>query len=294
MARPDYILAPPMNVDLHALSPALQKDDRGIWRARSAAQHTLSYPETGHAACFELEDASFWFAHRNACIAAALARHHVVGPFLDVGGGNGAVSHALSQRGIETVLLEPGHVGAGNARRRGLANVVCATLGDAGFADGSFPAAGAFDVIEHVADDYGLLREIHRVLAPGGRLCVTVPAHRWLWSAEDDLAEHHRRYTVPELRETLSRAGYEVTYATYFFALLTAPMFLLRSVPYRLTRGGAERSADEVEKGALGQHVPSRAVRRAVDVLLGPEVRRIEDGRTIALGTSCLAVATRR
>lgn len=47
----------------------------------------ISYPEGGHAVCREVEDSSFWFAHRNRCIVAAVERMPPCGPILDIGGG---------------------------------------------------------------------------------------------------------------------------------------------------------------------------------------------------------------
>jgi SAM-dependent methyltransferase len=276
-------------VDLARLGRGLAQDPTGIWRASTARDRRLSFPEDGHDACLGIEEASFWFAHRNACITAALARERFDAPLIDIGGGNGYVSQALEQRGIATVLLEPGDQGARNARRRGLGNVVCATLEDAGFEPGAFGAAGLFDVAEHVADDEALLREVHRILRPGGVLCVTVPAYRWLWSDEDEIAGHHRRYTLRRLHETLSRCAFTIRYQTYFFAPLTVPVLLLRGLPHRLRR----RPAAAVEQGAARQHVPSPRVRRAIDALLAPELRRIRDGRRVPLGTSCLVVAVR-
>lgn len=270
------------------ISSNLEQDRSGIWLPRKVDRASISFPEGGYDACFELEDASFWFTHRNDVIALALRRHPFDGVFLDVGAGNGVVSRRLEAEGYRTVVLEPGKEGALNARRRGLPVVVNATLEAAGFEPASFGAAGLFDVIEHVEDDERLLRAVRCVLRPAGVLAVTVPAHEWLWSSEDELAGHHRRYTLDRLRRVLERSGFDVHYATYFFAALTLPIFVARSVPHRL---GRRRSREAVEVRAAAQHTPGRGGRLAMRMLLAPELRAIRAGRTVPVGTSCLAIA---
>ena len=74
------------------------------------------------------------------------------------------------------------------------------------FADDSFDLAVSLDVIEHLEDDLGALRELRRVVAPGGALLVTVPAYQWLWSGHDEINHHHRRYTRRSLQQR-RRAG---------------------------------------------------------------------------------------
>ena len=282
-----------MTLDLRVTSRALELDEDGIWRTREGIARAMSFPATGHEACWQIEDASFWFSHRNACIEAALARARARGPLLDVGAGNGFVSAALARAGLTPVALEPGEVGARNARRRGLDTVVCAELEGARFSDEAFRSAGAFDVIEHVEDDVALLREIRRVLARGGVLAVTVPAYAWLWSAEDVVAGHHRCYTLASLEGTLARAGFETTYASYLFAPLVGPLFALRSLPHRLGLRQEEPVAD-MEARAAAQHVPNGVAKRVASGLLAPEVELVRRGRTIPVGTSCLAVAVAR
>jgi SAM-dependent methyltransferase len=277
-----------MTLDLAAMSSALTCDSAGIWTTKLEAAR-VSFPTDGHGACFAVEDESFWFAHRNECIASAMARYPFSGPFLDVGGGNGIVSKRLAADGVEPVVLEPGPEGALNAKRRGLPHVVCATIEQAAFNSGAFGAAGLFDVIEHVEDDAALLARVREVLPAHGVLCVTVPAYTWLWSYEDVLAGHFRRYTVAELRTVLERSGFTVQYATYFFAPLTVPLFFLRSLRDRImtNREGARERASS-------QHTPSAFSRMAMDFCLLPERRVIAHGGKIGVGTSCLAVALAR
>jgi SAM-dependent methyltransferase len=278
-------------IDLGSLGRALTRDPEGIWVARGAA--AISYPEGGHAACLAIEDSSFWFQHRNRCILACVSRFSLVnnGPFFDVGAGNGYVARALAQAGLDVVAIEPGAAGARNARRRGLQHVVCATTDVCGFDVGVAGAVGAFDVVEHMADDLAFLTEMNRLLVPGGLLFVTVPAYAALWSAEDVAAGHHRRYTSRTLGWALARAGFEVEYQSYFFRWLVLPILLLRAVPYRigLRRKGGDLALNAREHAAVAPGAASR-----IDALLRREVSAIAAGDRMGFGASLLAVARSR
>src|SRR5207249_3972828 len=115
-------------------------------------------------------------------------------PFYDVGGGNGIVALALEKAGIPAIVVEPGVAGVKRARERGI-EAKHATLDTAGFAPASLGSIGMFDVVEHIKDDVGFLKQARSYLQPGGRLYLTVPAYQALWSGEDVYAEHFRRYT---------------------------------------------------------------------------------------------------
>src|SRR6266568_7755747 len=99
-----------MNLD--SLAANLQLSPDGTWITGSIS--AVSYPEAGNDICFDIEDASFWFRHRNACIRAVVERYPPAGLFLDIGGGNGYVAQALQALGIEVALVEPGSAGARN------------------------------------------------------------------------------------------------------------------------------------------------------------------------------------
>lgn len=207
----------------------------GIWYAPQ--DDTVSYPADGNAECYEVEDSSFWFRHRNACIEA-VARRFAPPPgaaIFDIGGGNGFVAQGLHRAGFDVVVVEPGRTGAINSKKRGLPGVVCATSSSAGIPRSSLGAVGLFDVIEHVEQDVAYLRSLRALLKDGGRLYATVPAHRTLWSAEDVIAGHFRRYTRRSLTAALEHGGFAVDYATYIFRPLPLPIFMLRTVPFLLS-----------------------------------------------------------
>ena len=275
-------------IDLSAIASNLQPGPDGLWHPRSRSR--FDYPDEGNAFCFQVEDHSFWFRHRNACILDAVRRRPPAGPIFDIGGGNGFVARALVDAGYEAVVVEPGQTGARNAQARGLAPVVCAALADAGFAHGSLPAAGLFDVLEHMPDDRAALAQLADLLPRDGRLYLTVPAYQWLWSTEDDLGGHHRRYSAGSLRRVVEAAGFVVEHATQFFWPLPLPILLLRAIPSRL---GIRPAADAAAIRNELQPRESAGV-RALGALLDLEARWLRGGRRIPFGGSCLMVARRR
>jgi SAM-dependent methyltransferase len=276
---------PDAPLDLGAIS-ALRLDPRdGIWRSASTAP--VSYPESGNRECFAIEASSFWFAHRNEVLLDLLRRFPPAGPLFDVGGGNGFVALALQRAGQPVVLIEPGAQGATNARARGLANVACATFTDAGFVAGTLAAVGLFDVLEHIEDDAGFVAELARCLRPGGWLYLTVPAHAWLWSAEDRDAGHFRRYRRRTLTAVLESSGLDVAWMSHFFTWLPMPIWLLRSLPSRFGRGDAKRGA-----AIAGQHrLPGGLAGRMLARWLARERRALARARRYAFGASLAAVA---
>lgn len=258
----------------------------GIWRAPSPGR-TIDYPDEGNAFCFPIEDHSFWFRHRNHVILDRVAAHRLDGPFLDVGAGNGFVTRDLQAQGVDAVAIEPGTQGCLNARSRGIAQVACATLEEAALPDASVAAVGLFDVLEHIDDDGGVLRRVRRLLRPGGRVYLTVPAYGWLWSTEDELAGHHRRYTVATAERVFVAAGLRPVFSTYLFAAFPAPLFLVRRVPYLC----GVRSQPDPE--TIRQHLQPKenVVTRLIDRMLTLERRHVARGGRLAFGTSVLVEA---
>lgn len=274
--------------DIHDIAPTLRKGQDGIWY--SPENVDISYPADGNDICMAVEDQSFWFKHRNACIVAAVSAFPPGdrGPICDIGGGNGFVSTALVRAGFDVVLVEPGRSGAANAKKRGLENVICSTMQTAGFSDNLFSAIGLFDVLEHMDDDRAFLRSIHALLKDNGTLYMTVPAYPWLWSGEDNMAGHIRRYTRASLSSVVELDGFEVVYASYIFRFLPLPIFLLRTIPHRL---GLTGRADDHRRGAA-QHVVSLSlVMRVVNRMLAAEVSNIREKQSMCFGGSCLLVA---
>jgi hypothetical protein len=274
-------------MEVREIATRVHRGEDGIWYSR--LRSSISYPENGNDTYFELEDTSFWFNHRNRCIVELLKRFPPDGLFFDVGGGNGCVSLAIQNAGWPVALLEPGIHGAHNARLRGLETIISSTFEDAGFLEATIPAAGIFDVLEHVPNDLEFLQLLTHSLKKDGRLYLTVAALGSLWSAEDNEAGHYRRYTSGKLRRVIRQAGLELDYLTYFFTALPVPIFLLRSLPHRL---GCSREPTRVAQLNRAEHTAPRGpLNVALQTMMNRELRNIGAGRTMAIGSSCLAVA---
>jgi SAM-dependent methyltransferase len=268
---------------------SLQLGADGIFYAAGA--EAISYPEQGNEACFEVEDQSFWFRHRNDCIRELVRNFppRGKGPIFDVGGGNGFVAKGLLDAGWDVVLVEPGPAGARNSKKRGLPDVICATTQSAGFQSGTLPAIGVFDVVEHIEDDLGFLRHLNDLLVPGGMLYLTVPAFQALWSQEDVDAGHFRRYSLKQMEKKLIQAGYEVAYSTYIFQWLVVAVGLFRVLPYRL--GLCAKNKNDSDKVQRDHVLKEGLVSSIMRNLLQREHGMIEANGVLPLGGSCMVAA---
>lgn len=86
----------------------------------------------------------------------------------------------------------------------------------------------ATDIIEHVDDDLQALREVLRVLKPGAKALITVPAFQSLWGLQDTVSHHKRRYSRKNLIEKLTHSGMKVEQCFYFNYLLFVPIWIAR------------------------------------------------------------------
>ncbi len=270
--------------DPRLVAAHLDRAQNGVWFADG--REPVSYLAEGNEVCFELEEKSFWFQHRSNCLTSIVRRFPPSGAIYDIGGGNGFVARALIDAGFDTVVVEPGETGARNAAQRGIPTVICATLASAKFATDSLPAAGIFDVLEHVENSATFLGEIQRCLAPKGRLYITVPALPWLWSDDDVAAGHFRRYTLATLSREVEAASFTPLFRSYFFSPLPLPLFALRCVPSLFGKRPLPR------KTYSGLH--RQRATWLTDRIWAAERRRIAAARPIPFGSSCLLVAEKR
>ncbi|MCR9256888.1 MAG: class I SAM-dependent methyltransferase [Alphaproteobacteria bacterium] len=139
----------------------------------------------------------------------------------DFGAGAGTFAEMLRDRGFSVLCIEPDDRLAAILDQKGLAQ----TQDSKTIPDDDLDCVYTFNVLEHIEDDVAAAREIHRILKPGGRLVVYVPAFQILFGEMDRKVRHFRRYTKSGMRDVLVRAGFQIDSAEYvdsagFFATL--------------------------------------------------------------------------
>lgn len=133
---------------------------------------------------------------------------------MEVGAGIGTFSEFLAGAlaGAELILLEPAENNLALLQdRMGSRPGVTVIEGvlDQTTPSSAYDTLVAVNVLEHISDDRDFVRQAVRVLAPGGRLILFVPAGPGLFGTLDEAFEHHRRYTREGLAHLLTGAGFE-------------------------------------------------------------------------------------
>jgi SAM-dependent methyltransferase len=167
---------------------------------------------------------------------------------LDVGCGTGANLLMLSKYG-DAEGVDVSEDALAFCRERGLDKVRLGAGEELPYEDATFDLVTAFDVVEHMDDDLAGLREMRRVLRPGGRVLLFVPTFMFLWGVQDDVSHHRRRYRLPELQRVLEEAGFEMERATYANITFFLPILLVRKL-MRLT-GIKTESENKITISAL-------------------------------------------
>ncbi|MFT5287195.1 MAG: SAM-dependent methyltransferase [Planctomycetota bacterium] len=171
----------------------------------------------------ELEDSHWWFRGRRSVYLGLLEAHlggEAVGRALDLGCGMGGFLPGLDKLSSRVFPADISTSGLVYCRERGYDGGAVVDGYALPYADASFDLVCLFDTIEHIEDDAAVMREVARILTPGGRVFVSVPAYQFLYSNNDRIVHHHRRYTRSMLNEVFGAADLEVMRNTHTNVLL--------------------------------------------------------------------------
>jgi SAM-dependent methyltransferase len=234
------------------------------------------------------EEHHWWYAGMRRVALAVLERalegRHGL-RILDAGCGTGGTTIELRRFGevfgvdLAWAALEP-------ARGRGLSGLARASIESLPFGEARFDVATSFEVVYHlgVASDLSALKEIRRVLKPGGLFLLRVPAHDWLRGEHDRLVHTRHRYSRGEISRKLAEAGFGVERLSWANTVLFLPAVAKRLL--ERTNGHDPAAAAEPD---LWQ--PPAALNALLESTVAIEALAIPRGLPLPFGLSLLAVA---
>ncbi len=187
------------------------------------------------------EDGMWWYRALHRRLLGAL--EGVRGEVLDAGCGTGGLLRriATARPEIATFAVDVSPTAAARAAIKSGAPVACASVEALPFPEKSFNAVVSADVLCHQAvDPPRALAEIARVLRPGGRLVLNLPAYEWLKSAHDARVHTARRSTASGLRKLMAGCGYTRVAASHWNGLLLPLMIAERKLLARGPTAGSD------------------------------------------------------
>ncbi|HET9130442.1 MAG TPA: class I SAM-dependent methyltransferase [Terriglobia bacterium] len=171
---------------------------------------------------FDIEEHFWWFVVMRRITDTILARQlqNSKLTILDAGCGTGFNMLHFEKAGHSVFGFDYAQEAVSAVQRREFQKVVRASITDIPYPANAFDLSYSFEVIDEVSDSDRAIRELYRVLKPGGCLLLRLPAFEWLRSSHDaDIGTLHR-YTLFEVKEKLTLAGFRIERATYANCLL--------------------------------------------------------------------------
>jgi SAM-dependent methyltransferase len=235
---------------------------------------------------YNVEENFWWFAAMRDITDAIIGPdiHGTSLDILDAGCGTGFNIQHYQKQGHRLFSLDVSAEALAGVRQRGFQKVCQASVTEIPYRSDTFDLVFSFDVVQQLSPENGAraIGEMHRVLKPGGRLFIRVAAFEWMRSSHDEELATQHRYTLPELRVAVERAGFEIRLASYANSLLFPFMVLRRGIK----KFGIGRGTDvkPLPKG-LGWIDP--IFRR----VLAAEAKVLAGGRSFPTGLSVILYA---
>jgi SAM-dependent methyltransferase len=252
------------------------------------------YEEAGFKTLLDMQHRHFWYRGRHRFLLAAvdrfLSKTGNRNDVIDLGGGVGGWLRYLAQHrqdGLGQIALADSSLEAlklagpelpPKAQRYQIDLMQL-------YMREQWDAAFLLDVIEHLPDDLQALRQARDALKPGGYLFVTTPAFPQLWSYNDEMAHHLRRYRLSDFERLARESGLTLCDNRYFMFFLSPAYWLSRIKP-SFARMSSVRKSELIAK----QHqVPVPLINAVLGAVFAAETPLGHHVR-FPWGTSILAV----
>lgn len=227
----------------------------------------------------ELEKEDWWFRAKRRLVLHFL-RNFNGEKYLDVGAGTGQNTLAFSEVkdifpiDISKIALK--YLSENNS------NVVGGDITKLPYKDNSFDGAIMLDVLEHIEDHENVMKELSRIIKKKGKLIITVPAHKFLWSYHDLALHHKRRYGKKEFIDVVENNGFIIEKISYWDMFLFPVAIIGRKIKSFLGSNGSDiRKVPEPFNSMLFN-------------MMRLENLMIKKGLNLPAGVSLFAIASRK
>jgi ubiquinone/menaquinone biosynthesis C-methylase UbiE len=166
---------------------------------------------------YQFEENYWWFKGRRKIVYSILKslRESHNNVLIDVGCGTGIT---LREAGgfYKKIGIDESLIALSYSKKRGGAGLIKGSVYKLPLEDGYADVILMLDVLEHLDDEKAALDQIYRVLKPRGTFILMVPAYQFLWSGEDEISDHKRRYVKNEIKSIIMSGGFGISNITYF------------------------------------------------------------------------------
>lgn len=182
---------------------------------------------------FEVEKNHWLMRVRRMIVRDTLSRYIDRKPktikVLDFGCGSGIFVEELANARYHSYGVDISEEAVKFGKLQGRKNLEVLDSHKVNFPDNTFDAVVTLDVLEHLEDEEWALKEMERILKPGGVLVVMVPAYMFLWGIQDEVAHHYRRYTRSGLLGKIQEVTtLHTVRVSYFNTFLFPPIAFVR------------------------------------------------------------------
>lgn len=231
----------------------------------------------------ELEENHWWFVGRRDIIFRLVKDYRRDMEILEVGCSGGVLIEFLKRQGFTKLHgIDIDEKAIEICRQRGINEVGVADAQETGFKDQQFDVLIASDVLEHIKHEDEALLEWHRILKPGGKLIIFVPAFKFLWSNHDEVNRHFRRYSKSGLIKTLEKNDFKTEKVSYWNFSLFFPISLVR-LSQKILSGKRKRVSDQL-------YELNTFVNKTLAYMLKLENKFLSTGITLPVGVSLFII----
>jgi len=229
-----------------------------------------------------IEHDHFWFVAKRKYLSVVLDKYFSQGgKMLDVGCGTGAVMEFLKSRG-EVEGVDMSETALNYCRQKNL-KVEKGLANEMPYSQNTFDAVFALDVLEHLDNPVGAVKEASRVLKDGGLFFATVPAHQWLWSPHDVSMHHKKRYAKQDFAQ-LFAGEFDILALSWIHAFILLPAMAVRLI--RNLLNNKSNSSDVKESSAV--------INKIMSLLYFIEISIFKVFYSLPFGLSLLVVAKKK